>query len=596
MQPQTSRNGTEGTRHPRSPNAQRGVRVRIYPTAKAQAELARRLEARQTLWNKICDVFDRDHARRNAEDTGGLTIACTRAALVEEVLRARTDPRQGWIHPLSRWTCERVVKQAFQARTNAFAGHARHPHARPWRASGPGSWCTYYDGRTSDRHYVPNHALHLPGLETLKVRTGAGHMPARIAGNPTITASRDACARWWLSFTVPGTSAKPATHVLDEDAIGGLDAGLKKLLTDHTGHGAATAKERRARERCIRTQRNARKGRARARALGHASDDGARRKRRRASKQTALAPVYAPGGAVAQQRAATRAAKADKAARAREHARAARERKARDQADAHASTPTRDRGGRNPTRKSRKTKHKGKGSGAGRRRPTHRRDHTERKGRRLDRTVSRRQQGSKRQHKARFARAKHHAHTAEHRHDVLHQTSNDTLGRWAALVIEALNLRGLARGWLGKALLDAGLGTLLHQLRYKAAWRGVPLTTCPTHYPSSQLCSHCGHQYRELTLSMRTWTCPACATHHHRDTNAGRNIKAYGIAHWRADGHIIRTSRTHRLGGTAPGPGPRERPGSAHSVAGTDPIRPGTAQRTSNREQVTHELSGTVRT
>ena len=434
-------------------------------------------------------------------------------------------------------------------------------------------------------------------------------MPVTMTRHPTVTISRDACARWWASFAAlaPGAQQHFAQqqegteethkHGIDEDTIVGLDAGIKNLLTDHTGHRVAGPKERRIVERRARTKRNAKKGHARACARGHIPDHGTRRKTLRADKQQALAHLYTPGSPIAQQRAATKAERVARAKRSREYARIAQQDKEREgqKAQAQPTTAGAEHAGPDPTRKSRKTKHKGKGSGAQRRRPTHRRDHADRKGRRLDRRMSRRTSGSKRHEQARIARAKHCAWTADHRREHLHQTSSTMVRSWKALVIETLNLRGLARAMLGKSVLDAGLGTLLAQLQYKAQWNAIPITKCPTHYPSSQRCSHCGHQYRELTLSMREWTCPACTTRHDRDTNAGRNIKAYGVSWWTAQGHTILTSRTHRLGGTASGSRPRERPGSAHNVAATSLARRGTAIRTSNREQVTDELSGTVK-
>ena len=44
-------------------------------------------------------------------------------------------------------------------------------------------------------------------------------------------------------------------------------------------------------------------------------------------------------------------------------------------------------------------------------------------------------------------------------------------------------------------------------------------------YPSSKLCSSCGHKLDELRLDVREWTCPKCDVVHDRDINAATNLE-----------------------------------------------------------------------
>ena len=104
--------------------------------------------------------------------------------------------------------------------------------------------------------------------------------------------------------------------------------------------------------------------------------------------------------------------------------------------------------------------------------------------------------------------------------------------------------RGLQRG-LQKALprtkhakswLDAAFGELLRQVEYKALWQGKHFVQVDRFFRSTKLCSECGYKNDDLSLADREWTCPGCRTHHRRDSNAGKNVRAecLGIV---AEGH-----------------------------------------------------------
>jgi len=159
---------------------------------------------------------------------------------------------------------------------------------------------------------------------------------------------------------------------------------------------------------------------------------------------------------------------------------------------------------------------------------------------RAQRKVSRRKRGSKRRRKARRLLAKAHAHVANVRKDFHHKTARDLVRRYDRIAIEDLNVKGLARGMLAKAVHDAGWGQFVAILTEKAEEAARVLVRVD---PSgtSQECSGCGEVVRK-GLSERVHRCPRCGLVLDRDTNASRNIKD------RAFGPVTRPGRGLRGG------------------------------------------------
>ena len=210
----------------RHPPSERGVRVRVYPNAEQVPALVARGRAR---------------AQANDEDAQGLAIKCTRAALSDEVKRVQRNPAYRWLRDtLPLWSCLQVVKQTFAARERAFARGCGHPRRRGFRASAPMSFCISYDGRRSDKDYVPNRRFHIPAIGVLKIRTGRGHMPEVMIRNPTVTVpgraeatTKPACASSDEDnggAGAPSSTPAGAGTPRDGPAAGGLDGGA------HRGH------------------------------------------------------------------------------------------------------------------------------------------------------------------------------------------------------------------------------------------------------------------------------------------------------------------------------------------------------------------------
>jgi putative transposase len=90
------------------------------------------------------------------------------------------------------------------------------------------------------------------------------------------------------------------------------------------------------------------------------------------------------------------------------------------------------------------------------------------------------------------------------------------------IVVEKLNVGGLARSALAKQVRDASWGTFLSMLRYKAACAGSRVIEVDPD-GTSQECSACGGRVPK-ELKIRRHECSHCDLVIDRDLNAARNI------------------------------------------------------------------------
>ncbi|HSH25757.1 MAG TPA: IS200/IS605 family element RNA-guided endonuclease TnpB [Massilibacterium sp.] len=119
---------------------------------------------------------------------------------------------------------------------------------------------------------------------------------------------------------------------------------------------------------------------------------------------------------------------------------------------------------------------------------------------------------------------------ANQRDDFLHKLSTEVIKNHDIICIEDLNTKGMLRNRkLAKSISDVSWSSFVTKLEYKAAWYGKTIVKISRWFPSSQLCSHCGHNNGKKPLEIREWTCSACHEHHDRDVNASKNILAEGL-------------------------------------------------------------------
>ena len=149
---------------------------------------------------------------------------------------------------------------------------------------------------------------------------------------------------------------------------------------------------------------------------------------------------------------------------------------------------------------------------------------------RAQRRLSKMQKGSANYRKQKVKVAKIHEKIANRRKDFLHKRSHEIAEEYDAVCIEDLDMQGMSKALhFGKSVHDDGWGMFTRMLEYKLADRGGKLVKIDRWYPSSQMCSGCGHIVPEVKdLGVRIWFCDWCLEYHDRDENAAANIRDEG--------------------------------------------------------------------
>ena len=150
---------------------------------------------------------------------------------------------------------------------------------------------------------------------------------------------------------------------------------------------------------------------------------------------------------------------------------------------------------------------------------------------RLQRSLSRKTRGSRRYEKSRVKFARLNERVANQRRDAIQKTTTELIRNYDVICIEDLNANGMMHNrYLSKSIADVAFREFRRELEYKAAWYGKTISVVDRFYPSSQLCSNCGHQNKDTKdLNVRQWTCPECGAIHDRDINAATNILNEGL-------------------------------------------------------------------
>ena len=149
----------------------------------------------------------------------------------------------------------------------------------------------------------------------------------------------------------------------------------------------------------------------------------------------------------------------------------------------------------------------------------------ENKLKRNQRILSKMKKGSNCYNKQRIKVAKIHEKISNQRKDYLHKITTKLINENQVICLEDLFSSNLMKNkHLSKSITNVSWFEFIRQLEYKSNWYGRIIQKVDRWFPSSQICSNCGHRDGKKPLHIREWTCPICGTHHDRDINASINI------------------------------------------------------------------------
>lgn len=145
------------------------------------------------------------------------------------------------------------------------------------------------------------------------------------------------------------------------------------------------------------------------------------------------------------------------------------------------------------------------------------------------RNFSKKQKGSKNQKKARKALARLHRYIANARLDFQWKLTLALALKHDYLCFETLNIEAMKRIW-GRKVSDLAPSQFMTLMEYRCQQYGSMLIFVDRFFPSSKMCSQCGHTKKELSLKERTFVCEKCGLTIDRDLNAAINIKSEGMS------------------------------------------------------------------
>ena len=116
--------------------------------------------------------------------------------------------------------------------------------------------------------------------------------------------------------------------------------------------------------------------------------------------------------------------------------------------------------------------------------------------------------------------------TNKHKTDIHTATKRIVDKNPSAIVLEDLKTSKIIKSsspWINKYAPYMYFYEIRRQIEYKALDRGIPVYFADPQYPSSQICSNCGHSHK--VYGNKKFICPICGLRIDRDLNAAYNLR-----------------------------------------------------------------------